>query len=185
MRGWMLSLMIGASGAQAASFRPDLIKAAPVFCGETTSSLIEARVSDAQIELAMVKDVSDLASFAEGFAKDNGHHGFAFGSCADHRQWIVSTPAPAAVMVQREKDLVIAIDKLRSVCATYDVDGLKAETNQPVALIHADKPTGGTRILTLKDDFTTLSLTCHPLDKSQDGPELWTLIALRTEGTPK
>ncbi|MBC7658297.1 MAG: hypothetical protein H7249_01165, partial [Chitinophagaceae bacterium] len=47
------------------------------------------------------------------------------------------------------------------------------------------KPTGGTRILTLKDDFTTLSLTCHPLDKSQDGPELWTLIALRTEGTPK
>ncbi len=179
----LTALMPGVDAlAHTAQFRSDLQLAAPVFCGESTLSLAASSVFDAQIELAFVGSVADMDRFAKHFAEQNGHSGYGFGNCQDHRQWIVSTPSSAPILAVNPSKTSVFIhsEALRKDCASFDVDALVQDVTQPVALLKNKVPDSGISALSLTAvPYTSLSLTCHPPLKASRGPELWAFLALQ------
>jgi hypothetical protein len=164
----------------APAFREDLRKASAHYCGESNAPLKDFGIYDAQLELAFVKDVTDPEAFARDFAQSNQHRGFSFGSCTDKRQWIVSSPSPRAVLQIKsaKKSLHIDLEALTKVCGSYDVDGIKNGVESPVSIVKARNPRVKNSDIPFKqEEYSSLSLTCHPLDKGKEGPELWAFAA--------
>ncbi|MBC7530505.1 MAG: hypothetical protein H7318_02940 [Oligoflexus sp.] len=179
-----LLLVVGSfySGFASAApmLRDDLQKAAVIFCDESKDDLSSLAIYDAQIELAFVK-TSGLKRFAQKFAETNGHRGYSFGTCKDHRQWIVSTPAPQPVvkMNRMRRVLDIHYEVLEASCASIDVDAIEVDKDQPLSLVHEEAPGKLFDRIELKDmRLKIMTLTCHPEDKSKTGPELWALVPL-------
>lgn len=178
----LIGLLLGPTLALAApQFREDLAKASSYFCDESTASLQDLGIYDVQLELAFTEAVKDPKAFAESFALENKHRGFAYGHCKDQRKWIISSPSPDAVLqlIEAKKILKIDTEALTSICASYDVDGIQKGIEAPVSLAKGLKPGAKpTEIPFQKELFATVTLTCHPKDKAKEGDELWALFQL-------
>lgn len=174
-------LLSPALALAAPQFREDLRKASAHFCEESKASLKDFGVYDAQLELAFVKDVKNPEAFARDYAQENKHRGFSFGSCKDQRQWIVSSPSPSAVLQIIEEKKFLSIDEkaLKTVCGSYDIDGIQKAVEAPVSIRKAAQPKDKSSEIPLElETYSTVTLTCHPKDKDKEGPELWALAPL-------
>lgn len=164
----------------ASSFRHDLKKASEIFCEESKAELASLGLYDAQLELAFVKS-PDLKIFAQKFADENGHRGYSFGTCKDKRQWVVSTPAAVEIVEVDVKRKILSLhyQALAKDCVSFDVDAIEEGKDQPRSLVREEAPSKSFDRIELRDTrFRTITLTCHPMDKSKAGPELWAMVPL-------
>lgn len=162
--------------ALAADYRPDLSLYASYFCEDKQKSLHDKVLTDAQLELAYVQTRRDLNVVANEFATGNRHRGYTYGKCEDGKTFIVSTPAPAAIVKLQLTGIQINQEAL-NICRKYSIDVIQDESEQP-------------RTLDTKQNFvplgtlSALSITCFPSDKTTAGPELWALVNIHPVDVP-
>lgn len=169
----LIAAMLFASPLSAAALRPDLNRQSAYFCRYSPKTLDDQIVIDVGLELAFIGGVSSPEDMARDFAKGNRHRGYAFGSCRDGRQWILSSLAPKEPVI-RSKTSWDVQESVLSACARYDVDAIMKSDAKPIALVKGAIPqSSGQRSIALSDRFASLSLTCFPRDKGHSGPELW------------
>ena len=192
-RNALLSLAVSFLSSQAslslaaAQVRPDLQSALATRLCQSQSPL-EARelwqlgVFDAQMQAAWIDAdepiaLADLLEAAQQQAAKSLHQGYAFGLCDSRRAWIVTSPAPAAILRREADSIVAATSLLQGSCTHYDLDTAEAAKGMPRSLQKKSLPT--TDNVVINANFLkagTVAVTCHPPGPATRGPELWALM---------
>ncbi len=188
----LLFLLIPTAFAQ--SFRTDLQQALQkTLCQEPqripdTRSLWQLGIFDTQMDAAWIKSSddqhtlfeADVAQIASEQASSKKHQGFAYGLCGPHLAWILSSPAAAPITQWTPDGLVFNLKLLHDRCKTFDLTYAHALRGRPKQI--ASFPSLKEETLTVHPELLepgTIGLTCHPDDKTKQGPELWTLIPIK------
>ncbi len=152
--------------------RDDLIALSPYFCSNEVFLKDKRPFTDAQVEFAFISQSQGLSELAKTFAKDNRHRSFAFGTCSSGKNWILSSPASAAPLIERNTSIEVNPEALTH-CKSYSVSAITSDSVFP-KLDLKDK-------VFAKDTLRALSLSCTPNDKPGIGPELLALKNWNTE----
>lgn len=144
--------------------------------------LWEWAIYDAQIQAAWILaddaiSPLDLEVAARQQAVDAQHSGYAFGLCSPRKAWVVSTHAPYPLFEKHADAITLSPAALHSRCSSFDLDAAAREGGLPRSLRKKSREWQNTwRINSHFLEAGTLSITCHPGNKGQRGPELWGLM---------
>ncbi len=147
-------------------------------------TLWAAQIFDMQMQVARViadRDISadELQDLALKEAKTLGHRGYAFGFCHKRHAWMISTPAPQALFQRQDRSWLLDASALAASCAYYQLDFAPFDKLFPQQWESKGIDFSKHKLISLPpSDSGTISLTCHPPQPEQHGPEVWAMISV-------
>jgi hypothetical protein len=131
-------------------------------------------------------DTNNLVAQVRTQLQKNKHHGYSYGQCPDGQHaWLITTPAPVAIVETIAGDVTVALPTMQGLCASVDIDFAADDGGMPRKILRRVKP--GAQKALINPHFLrpgTLSVTCQPLDPKKDGPQLWALTAIQNGSLP-
>lgn len=180
---------------QAQVYRQDIHeRLANVICTNLGSNLPSAKdlwfrgLYEAGAELQFLaaksgnQDPGALHDYSQRLAASRYHLGYSFGRCSQREFWVMTTPSPAALVIERDGVLRLDMALMKRHCRIFRVDYAPADIQLPRRLFASFVEPQPQRAITINTNYLaagTLAVTCKPKDKLWLGAVMWTLLPVK------